>query len=77
MLECSGNVIFCEMSSLLCCPLADLHVPNLHHSNLSAINMRLSALKKIFIVNILLLGVTPASCHGHSSKIFSHVGVRS
>ena len=30
MLEYSGNHFFCEMSSLLCCPLADLHIPNLH-----------------------------------------------
>ena len=35
--EYSGKLFFfCEMLSLLCCSLADLHMPNLHHLNSGA-----------------------------------------
>ena len=33
MLDYSGNLMFCAMSRLLCCPLADLHMPNVNNSN--------------------------------------------
>ena len=33
MLDYSGNLMFCAMWPLLCYPLADLHMPNLHNSN--------------------------------------------